>query len=481
MFDLLANTLLSFRECFSREQPFRCFVLLILGFILRDEHLGVTSAIRALDISHFWYPRLLRFFRSDSVNTEKLRLFWYKTVKNSGLLIKKNGRCILIGDGVKEAKEGRRMPGSKKHHQESEDMSKPKYIYGYNFGAVDILVGNERQTFSLPLLKNIQDGLRDTSEWEGSKYSKESHIVQMITCGHKISQVVGKSYFLLDRYFLAGPGLVRLNALNASDPDKQLHIVTKTKSNCTAYENPPSRNEHTRGRRRLKGDSIKLNKLFDHPELFTESSAYMYGSIESVQYLCRDLLWGQQLYQKLRFVLVIRKSEKKTRKTNTEQQYERCILVSTDLSLSPEDIIELYACRFKIESEFREFKQQIGGFDFHFWTASLEKLNFFKKKNEPDPLTKVTDKDRRRKILEAAEAIERFVLLANIAMGLIQMMILNVNSTEEIEALRYLRTHTPGRVSESTMMYFLRHRFFWGLLQNPHSFVTQYIQYARDA
>ena len=481
MFDLLADILLSFRDCFSREQPFRCFVLLILGFILRDEHLGVTSAIRALDISSRWYPRLLRFFRSDAFSTEKLRLIWYRTVKDTGLLIKRNGRCILIGDGVKEAKEGRRMPGSKKHHQESEDMSKPKYIYGYNFGAVDILVGNKRQTFSLPLLKNIQDGLRDTSEWEGSNYSEESHIVQMITCGHRISQVVGKSYFLLDRYFLAGPGLLRLNALNGSEPDKQLHIITKAKSNCTAYADPPTRDEHTRGRRRLKGDPIRLYDLFDHPEMFADSSAYMYGKVESVLYLCKDLLWGQKLYQKLRFVLVMRKAEKKRRNKKSGQEYERCILVSTDLSLSPEEIIELYACRFKIESEFREFKQQIGGFDFHFWTASLEKLNFFKKKDEPDPLTKVIDEDKRRKILETAKAIERFVLLANIAMGLIQIMILNVNSTEEIEALRYLRTHTPGRVSESTMMYFLRHRFFWGLLQNPKSFVTRYIQHARGA
>ncbi len=56
------------------------------------------------------------------------------------------------------------------------------------------------------------------------------------------------------------------------------------------------------------------------------------------------------------------------------------ILVSTCLELTPEAIIRLYSCRFRIKGCFRELKQQIGGFGYHFWTRAMPKLNHCRKK-----------------------------------------------------------------------------------------------------
>jgi len=53
----------------------------------------------------------------------------------------------------------------------------------------------------------------------------------------------------------------------------------------------------------------------------------IYNKLQEVKYHSLDLLWGQGLYQKLRFVLV---SYNKT----------QSILVSTDLKLSPKEIIK---------------------------------------------------------------------------------------------------------------------------------------------
>ena len=41
-------------------------------------------------------------------------------------LFEKAGHCFLAGDGTKQAKEGRHMPGVKKLAQESETQSKPE-------------------------------------------------------------------------------------------------------------------------------------------------------------------------------------------------------------------------------------------------------------------------------------------------------------------------------------------------------------------
>jgi len=57
-------------------------------------------------------------------------------------LYRECGRAVLVGDRVKQAKEGRFMPGVKKLFQESEDSSKPEYIFGHMFGGLGILAGS---------------------------------------------------------------------------------------------------------------------------------------------------------------------------------------------------------------------------------------------------------------------------------------------------------------------------------------------------
>lgn len=69
----------------------------------------------------------------------------------------------------------------------------------------------------------------------------------------------------------------------------------------------------------------------------------MYGEEKQVRYLSRVYLWGQKLYQPLRFVLV-------------NDDGKQMILVSTDPAMSAEDIIAAYTYRAKIETMFNVFK-----------------------------------------------------------------------------------------------------------------------------
>ena len=54
-------------------------------------------------------------------------------------ILRVNGRPVLIGDGIKVAKAGRKMPGVKKLHQQSESNTKPEYIFGHSCQAIAIL------------------------------------------------------------------------------------------------------------------------------------------------------------------------------------------------------------------------------------------------------------------------------------------------------------------------------------------------------
>ena len=311
-------------------------MILVIGFMVRYDHLGVTSVIRALSLDGNCYETMLHFFRSKAYQLSAIRQRWCEVVRGSGLLYQVDRKTVLIGDGVKQSKEAYHMPGVKKLHQDSEDSSKGEYIFGHLFGAVGAVISKSNRFFCIPLKINIQDGLQSAAGWEGSTVSTESHVVQMIENGYEAAKTFGKSIFLLDRYFLTVPALRKLNQLNAGTEGKRLELVTKAKRNCIAYEEPVVEPIRKRGRPKKKGDTVHLWKQFtEAPDSFTEAFVSIYGRNQSVRYKCMDLLWGQKLYQKLRFVLV-------------EYDVQRSILVSTDLTLTAVQIIELYSRRFCI-------------------------------------------------------------------------------------------------------------------------------------
>ena len=465
IYSFLDERLSLFRKHFHREKTFRWFIFMVLSFMLRNDKAGITSAVRAFCLDNKCYESLIKFFRSNAYSTKDLRKEWISITMSSPLCKTVNNRCVLIGDGVKQSKEAFYMPGIKKLHQESENSGKAEYIFGHMFGAVGVLLCNKLQAFCAPLSMDIHDGLRAASNWENSTVSSNTHVEQMIIDAFRAAEALQTSaYFTADRYFFTSAALKKLAERNKESGGQLVELITKAKKNCVAYEEPLPKAPGKRGRPRIKGEQVKLKSLFENADAFQTTKVSIYGKEEDVRYLATDLLWKQQtgIYQKVRFVLVNWKGRKE-------------ILVSTDLTISAETIIELYAYRFKIECTFREFKQQIGGFGYHFWTKSLDKLDKFKKKGSPDPIESIIDERRQQCILKTYEAIERYVLLAVIAMGLIQMMILQVDNPEEIQRIRYQRTIRPGRLSEATLMEFLRRTFLCGLFARPEKSISPII------
>lgn len=463
MFQRIEQLLREFRPCFSRKAAFGWFVTVIVGFMLRSDQLGVTSVIRDLSLAPRCYEPLIHFFHSAAWELDVIRQTWWRLLAEKAPIYRVKKRCILVGDGVKQSKEAFHMAGVKKLLQESENSSRPKFMFGHMFGAVGVLIGRKGGKFCAPLKMNIQDGLRAVSSWNGSGISPDSHVVQMVRNGCAAAKVFGTAYLLLDRYFLSVPALQELKEHNDSEAPR-VDIITKAKSNCRAYRKPRASRSRKRGRPRRKGTPVQVAALFtEKAASFTRATVYMYREKQEVSYYCTDLLWGQKLYQELRFVLV-------------QYNGSRSILVSTDLSLSPKRIIELYAYRFSIEELFREFKQQIGGFTYHFWSKAVPKLNHFSKKEAPDQLEAIVDAHKRDLILGNIKAIEGFVLFASIAMGILQLIALDGRSARSVKRIRYLRTASPQCPSEGTVMYYARKNIYSLLLQHPDSFITRFIR-----
>jgi hypothetical protein len=437
----LNATIKQFEKCFSRKTAFNWFVIITLGLMLRTDHLGITSIVREFSLTVSAYPAMIHFFRSESWYIGSIKYAWIKVVASMPVLIKEDGRYILIGDGVKQPKEGRKTPGVKKLHQESDNSSKGEYIHGHLFGGLGILAGCGTKLYSILLSVRLHEGIAALQKWRNEDdCDEESHIVKMVRDAAWAVQYLGKSILLLDRLFLSKSMLSVLAETPA------LCVVTKAKFNTTAYY-PPGPYKG-RGARPKKGPDVKIADLF-YTEKFTSAVINLYGKDQAVGFSCINLLWGRGLYQNLKFVLTVFEDGTKS------------ILVSTDLTLSPESIIRLYCRRFKIECAFRELKQVVAGFSYHFWSKVMPKLQKFKSNDENQAsLENVFDLNHRRLICSAVDAIECYVQISVIALGLLQLIGLLFGKELTRGGGRYMRTVSNEIPSERTVADFMRKNIY---------------------
>jgi hypothetical protein len=284
--------------------------------------------------------------------------------------------------------------------------------------------------------------------------NEESHVVKTIRDAAGIAKMLGESILLLDRLYLTRPMLKAL----AQAPG--LSVVTKAKCNATAFL-PPGKYKG-RGAPRKRGLTVKVAELFDtHAQLFKQSEMVLYGKKETVRYFCVDLLWGDGVYQSIRFVLT------------DAVGGTRSIFASTDLMLAPERIIALYSRRFKIECAFREFKQVVAGFAYHFWSKAMPKLRKFKS-NDINALNleAVTDNHQRELIARTVKAIEGFAHISAIALGMLQLTSLYFWKDINLDGSRFMRTRSSTTPSERTTADFLRKNIFSLFIVHPKLAIT---------
>jgi len=145
------NAIVLLRPGFSRQATFLWFTLCCAGLSIRSEHLGVTSIVRALSLRGRYYDNLLDCCHSRAIKLPALTALWAQAAMSLfGERVERvAGRPVLIVDGKKAAKEGKKTPGVKSLHQESESNSKFIFIMLHSWQAVSLLARAKRH-FCLP-------------------------------------------------------------------------------------------------------------------------------------------------------------------------------------------------------------------------------------------------------------------------------------------------------------------------------------------
>jgi hypothetical protein len=426
-----------FRSSCSRKRTFFWLIVILIGFTIKSDFLGVTSIARGAGLLPDYYTCMLGFFESSSIRLNILRSIWMHIVfEQFNCLVKLNGRHLIVGDGIKIGKEGKKMPGVKWLHQESESNSKAEYIMGHSIQAAGVIAKRQNTHFTVPLAGEIHEGIR--FHCKDNKTLLDKMFEMLIGLN-----LTGAFYFIADKYYCSGRFMKQLVGCN-------IHIITMMKKGAVAYY-PPEAKGNRRGRPKKYGKSIKLFDLFKTDLNFIQ--APLPGSDKlTIEYCSISLFW-KPLGDLAQFVF----TRHPTRGLS--------IAMSTDLTLAPMDIILGYSLRFKIEVMFKQAVHQIGALMYRFWLKAMKP----KSRCSGDQLLHFAPLGFKEKVSKKLNAYHIFMQLGFIAQGLMQYLSLNYHSLVWENFGSWLRTIRDNTLpSEKVVSMTLAKTYFEFLLDGAN-------------
>ena len=431
------------RPACRRSLTFLWLATVLAALCLRPDLAGVTSLVRSLGLLDGCYHRLLHFFHSAALPVSTLTACWLQTVRSllARRLVRVQGRPVVIVDGLKRPKEGRKMPAVKSLHQESTCNAKAPFIMGHSCQVVALLVQAAGTCLAVPIASRIHEGVVWSNRHRRSLLDKLSQLLLGLDWTEAITVVA-------DAYYAAGK-------FARSLLDRGHHLVTRVRSNAVAYYSPSPSPRRRRGRPRLYGPKTKLKHGFRLKARFQSAPSPVYDDRQvTLRYYSRDMLW-RPLGCLVRFVWVIHPTRGKI------------ILLCTDRSMSPLDVIRLYGWRFKIELGFKQAIHTVGAYAYHFWMLAMTPI---RRGSANQYLHRKTDQYRdqvRRKLA----AYERHIQIGLIAQGLLQYLALSFPHAVWQNYASYLRTAKTHSVpSEWVVTLALRNTWHDFLRVSPASF-----------
>jgi len=435
MLNYFFNALSSFRHVFSYRSTWLVFCMVIIGFIGTSEMVGVTSFCRFFGLGESGYKSFLHFFRYSTWSLELLVFQWTTFVLAQGKTVVKQGRAVLAGDHTYVPKDGRLMPGVVTVHQNSETQSKPSYFRGHQWGAISLLIGSLAAPFGLPLALSIHQGLIHIGK-ENENETLQTRIMSMainFALKHNLPSIL-----TLDAYFPCASVFNMVYSIWSIELQQPLvTLIVRAKNNCVAYfEAQKTEGKTGPGKPAKYGKKVKLKDFFDQRHLFSQAQCSVYNKMEEISFMTINLLWKPTGHF-IRFVLAI-------------TSRGPIVLMCSDLNQEPLLAIQLYCARTRIETMFDMLKNLLGAFNYHFWSKVMPRHSRKPKSNKD---LKQPAENELEKVQLCWDAYERFVMLAAISLGLLQLIAVTYSDGIWNHFDTYLRTRSRQLPSERTVKH----------------------------
>lgn len=407
----------------TRKRTAMWLAVVLIAWAVRPDLLGVTSLVRASFLNEACYPLLLNFFHSSALVVPLLIKAWVRLAFSLFKPVTESGYTVLVADGLKVAKEGKKMPAVKCLHQESTDNAKAEYIMGHSIQVVGLLVAaSTGQVLVVPLIARICEGLI----W-GRALDRKSLLDKLVDMFGEVAEATGISggrmLLVADAYYASVKVIRPLVSAGHA-------VISRVRKNAVAYREPEVPERKKRGRPKKYGKKVQLRQLFKAGGKFKEAPSPVYNEKNvTIKYRSVDLLW-RPVGHLVRFVLVKHPSR------------GMMVLLSTDVELDPLSVIRLYGLRFKIEVSFKHAIHTLAAYAYHFWMKDMKPI----RRGEGNQSLANASAQFKAAVERKMAAYHRYIQLACILQGLLQHLAVNFRAAVWAEFRSWLRTMRPDLV-----------------------------------
>ena len=262
-----------------------------------------------------------------------------------------DGRLLVALDDSINNKTGRQIFGCGFFHDHTAKLNQPAYPWSQNIVSIGLLKIIKGRWCCLPLafrfylMKKDIEARGITAKKSGRTVAFQSKMAQAVEMLKSVAaHFVGTPVLVVTDSWFGNDGLFR----PLSECEFEFHLLSRLRANTTLYDLPPNRLPRQPGRARKYGG--RLGNASDLAGRYRDQArpvpVFLYGKPRVVMAYERIVML-KNLRCPVRVVWVFR-------------QNRWVAFFSTDLDLSVEQILEIYGARWKIESGFKEIKQEIG-------------------------------------------------------------------------------------------------------------------------
>lgn len=325
------------------------FIYTLLGIITHFTSSRTSNLIRCLQTLFglsLCPDRFYTFMASPKIPWDRLWIVLWKHIPKPTV----EDRLLLVLDDYINPKTGKKIFGCASFFDHAAKTNQSNYPWSQNVVSIGLLKMVKGRWSFLPMAfrfyhmeKTIAAGKVKINQQAVLFQSKFEQAIDMIA---QISAVfVGTPILIVTDSWFGNNGLFKPLRITIG---QHCHILSRLRVNSSLFDGPPKPRKHQRGRPKKYGPKLgcatTLAEQFIH--LATTYSVNLYGQQRDVQAYDKILML-KTLKCAVRVVWVYRRSS-------------WIALVTTDLDLSVEQIIEYYGARWKIEAGFKEIKQEIG-------------------------------------------------------------------------------------------------------------------------
>lgn len=261
-----------------------------------------------------------------------------------------NGRLITVLDDYINPKTGKKIFGCSKVFDHAAKQNQSEYPWAQNIVAVGLLKVIKGRWACLPLASAFHHFEKDIATkkptYRGNEIvfkTKYRHAVDMLK--KIVVQFVPPSLLVVSDSWFGNNGLW---SLMQKEIGKQCHMLSRLRSNNALYAVPETPTRKGVGRARKYGEKLGDTSMLAvaNRQYAIEYAVNLYGKVRTI------LAYTQ--------VVMLKTIKCPVRVVWVYRRTQWVALFTTDLTLSVDEIIEIYGARWKIEAGFKELKQELG-------------------------------------------------------------------------------------------------------------------------